>query len=428
MNYKQTIDYIFDLLPMYQRIGKAAYKSDLTNTLLLMEALDSPEVRYKNIHVGGTNGKGSTSHLLASILKEAGLKVGLFTSPHLKDFRERIMVEGRMVGKRWVTAFVKKNKQLIEEIKPSFFELTAAMAFKYFAEQKVDFAVIEVGMGGRLDSTNVIISYTSIITNISYDHTQFLGNTLYDIAKEKAGIIKTRSPIVIGETQEETKEVFIDKAKEKGNRIYFADKEFSITNDRIIDDKLHVDVFKGDSMYIKDLICPLIGKYQLKNIPTVLCAIEQLDGGMFHITKKDIKNGFFFVQKNAPFMGRWQKISDNPKTILDIGHNEAGIRCVVEQLKTTPYEQLHFVLGVVNDKDVDAMLKILPKDAKYYLCKANIPRGMDVETLSKKAKKANLSFEKYSSVKQALKKAQKNAKENDLVFVGGSAFVVAECL
>lgn len=426
MNYEETINYLFTFLPMFQRIGAAAYKSDLSNTIALMEALDNPQNKFKSIHVAGTNGKGSTSHLLASLLREKGLKVGLHTSPHLKDFRERIRINGVMVEKDWVVDFVEKNKSIIEEIQPSFFETAVAMAFKYFEEQKVDIAIIEVGMGGRLDSTNVLSPLLSIITNISFDHTQFLGKDLASIATEKAGIIKKNTPVVIGQTQEETAPVFIKRAKEHNSTIIFADQIYSIRNPLHKDTKLFVDVYKKDDLLYKDLVSMLSGNYQLKNIATVISAIEELGKIGYSFSEEEVRKGFLNLQTNAPLMGRWQTLSTNPLTICDTGHNEDGLSYVIEQINQTPYNNLHFVLGMVNDKDIDKVLSMLPKQAHYYLCKADIPRGLDVELLEEKTKKAGLTYSTYNSVKEALSAAQKNAKENDLVFVGGSTFTVAE--
>ncbi|MDD2488633.1 MAG: bifunctional folylpolyglutamate synthase/dihydrofolate synthase [Bacteroidales bacterium] len=426
MNYEETINYLFTFLPMFQRIGAAAYKSDLSNTIALMEALDNPQNKFKSIHVAGTNGKGSTSHLLASLLREKGLKVGLHTSPHLKDFRERIRVNGVMVEKDWVVDFVEKNKSIIEEIQPSFFETAVAMTFKYFEEQKVDVAIIEVGMGGRLDSTNVLSPLLSVITNISFDHTEFLGKDLASIAGEKAGIIKDNTPVVIGQTQEETAPVFIKRAKEHNSNISFADQIYSIRNPRHIDTKLMVDVYKKDDLLYKDLVSVLSGNYQLKNITTVICAIEELGKIGYCFSEEELRTGFLNLQTNAPLMGRWQTLSTNPLTICDTGHNEDGLSYVIEQINQTPYNNLHFVLGMVNDKDIDKVLSMLPKKAHYYLCKADIPRGLDVEILAEKTKQAGLIYSKYKSVKEALDAAQRNAKENDLVFVGGSTYTVAE--
>ncbi|MFA7082770.1 MAG: folylpolyglutamate synthase/dihydrofolate synthase family protein [Bacteroidales bacterium] len=426
MNYDETIDYLFTFLPMFQRIGAAAYKSDLGNTIALMEALDNPQHKFKAIHVAGTNGKGSTSHLLASLLREKGLKVGLHTSPHLKDFRERIRVNGVMVEKDWVVDFVTKNKSLIEKIEPSFFETAVAMAFKYFEEQKVDIAIIEVGMGGRLDSTNVLSPLLSIITNIGIDHTMFLGDTLSAIAGEKAGIIKKNTPVIIGQTHKETAPVFISKAREMSSPIYFADQIYSIRNPRHLDSKLILDIYKNDELIYKDLISVLSGDYQTKNIITVISAIKVLGELGYKFSEEEIRQGLLNLQQNAPLMGRWQTLSENPLTICDTGHNEDGLNYIIKQISQTPHNNLHFVLGMVNDKEIDKVLQLLPKKADYYLCKADIPRGLEVEILAEKTKEAGLNYTVYLSVKDALKAAQTKAMKGDLVFVGGSTFTVAE--
>lgn len=428
MNYQETIDYLFTFLPMFQRIGAAAYKADLGNTVALMEALDNPQHRFRSIHVAGTNGKGSTSHMLASVLSQKGLKVGLHTSPHLRDFRERIRIDGLLVDEAWVVNFVERYKNDIERIKPSFFEVAVGMAFKYFADIGVDVAIIEVGMGGRLDSTNVISPLLSVITNISLDHTAFLGKDLGSIAGEKAGIIKENTPVIIGQTQEETKEVFISKAREMNSPILFADKIYSLQNPKQENARLIADVYKNGVLIYKDFVSTLCGNYQIKNIATVLAAIDELNNQGFSISEKEILNGILNLPTNAPLMGRWQRLSENPLTIADTGHNEDGLSYVIEQINQTPYESLHFVLGMVDDKDVDKVLSMLPKDAHYYLCKADIPRGLRVEILEEKVKSHNLNYTTHPSVKQALTSAQQNAKQNDLVFVGGSTFTVAECV
>ncbi len=426
MNYDETINYLFTFLPMFQRIGAAAYKSDLGNTIALMEALDNPQHKFKAIHVAGTNGKGSTSHLLASLLREKGLKVGLHTSPHLKDFRERIRVDGIMVEKDWVVDFVAKNKALIEKIQPSFFETAVAMAFKYFEEQKVDIAIIEVGMGGRLDSTNVLSPLMSIITNIGIDHTMFLGEDLSSIAGEKAGIIKENTPVIIGQTHKETSPVFISKARENDSPIYFADQIYSIRNARHLDSKLILDIYKKGDLIYKDLVSVLSGDYQTKNIITVISAIDVLGKLGYKFSEQEIRQGFLNLQTNAKLMGRWQTLSENPLTICDTGHNEDGLNYIIKQISQTPHNNLHFVLGMVNDKEIDKVLSLLPKKADYYLCKADIPRGLDVEILAEKARETGLNYSIYSSVQDALRAAQTKAMKGDLVFVGGSTFTVAE--
>ena len=427
MNYQQTIDYLFSFLPMFQRIGAAAYKADIYNTVELMAALGNPERKFKTIHIAGTNGKGSSSHLIASILREKGLKVGLHTSPHLKDFRERIKIDNKMCDESFVVDFVEKNKELIEHIKPSFFETAVAMAFAYFAQEKVDVAIIEVGMGGRLDSTNVINPLACLITNISYDHVQFLGDSLEKIAGEKAGIIKENTPVVISQTQKETRKVFEDKAKEKNAPIAFADDYLSTNNVRYECGKLSMNILQNNETRIENLQSYLAGYYQEKNILGVIALIDTLNKyHNFEISEENILKGIENLPTNFPILGRWQILKKSPLTICDTGHNEDGLKYVTEQIKNTPHEKLRFVLAMVNDKDVDKVLSMLDKNAEYYLSQAKIPRALPVENLAQKAKENNLSFSTYQTIQQALKQAQKDAKENDLVFVGGSTFTVAE--
>ncbi|HRP59505.1 MAG TPA: folylpolyglutamate synthase/dihydrofolate synthase family protein [Vicingus sp.] len=405
MNYQQTLDYLFSQLPMFQRVGASAYKADLNNTIELCKLLHHPEKNFKSIHIAGTNGKGSTSHMLASILQEAGYKVGLYTSPHLKDFRERIKINGVMISEQEVVDFVIKHQSEFEQINLSFFEWTVGLAFDYFSKKQVDIAVIETGLGGRLDSTNVITPLVSVITNIGEDHTQFLGETLAKIASEKAGIIKKNIPIVIGETQQEIKQIFIDKAIEMSAKIFFADKIIT-TN------------YESD----------LKGIYQEKNKKTVLAAIQQLMNSGFSITEEIIKNGLLNVVKNTGLLGRWQILSENPLTICDTGHNEAGIKEVLKQISLTKHNHLHFVFGAVNDKEIDSILSMLPKNVTYYFCQAKIPRALDVNVLYTKAKEFELKGNPYDSVENAIKQAKVNASANDFVFVGGSTFVVAEAI
>lgn len=424
--YKETIDYLFGFLPMFQRVGAAAYKADIHNTVELMRALGNPEKKFRSIHVAGTNGKGSSSHMIASILREKGLKVGLHTSPHLKDFRERIKIDNQMCSEEFVVSFVNKHKELIESISPSFFELAVAMAFVYFAENKVDVAVIEVGMGGRLDSTNVIDPLVSLITNISFDHTQFLGNTLEQIAKEKAGIIKPQRPVVISQTNEHTAKVFSLVAKENNSPVVFADQYMKTENAVDVPEGLQMDIVQ-DKPRFASLVSPLAGDYQTKNILGVIGTIDCLNKYYdFKIDDPAIRKGIENLNENFPLCGRWQRLSDKPLTICDTGHNEDGLRFVINQLAKQKYKTLRFVLGMVNDKDIDKVLGMLDKNALYYLCKADIPRGLSVDILAEKAEKAGLNFKKCASVKQALQQAQAEAEENDLVFVGGSTYTVAE--
>lgn len=389
---------------MYQRIGAAAYKADLNNTIAICSLLGNPEKRFKSVHIAGTNGKGSTSHLLASVLQENGYKTGLYTSPHLKDFRERIRINGRMISEQYIVDFVEKLKSDFVVIKPSFFEMTVGLAFSYFAEEKVDIAVVETGMGGQLDSTNVIIPLVSVITNIGIDHIQFLGDTLEKIAFEKAGIIKPGVPVVVGETQSETEPVFRQKAMENDSTVYFADQ--------LIKEHLYKTSLQGI--------------YQKKNIKTVLQTLNLLCDAGFNISEKNIHDGFLKVIDNTVLMGRWQILSHSPLTICDVGHNEDGIRQVLKQISITPHNHLHFVFGLLSDKSPEAILSLMPRDATYYFCKADIPRAMDANVLRHKAIEYGMKGESYVSVKDALAAARFIAEKNDLVFVGGSTFVVAE--
>lgn len=434
MNYQQTLDYLFSQLPMFQRIGSAAYKADLNNTIAICKLLGNPENKFKSIHIAGTNGKGSTSHMLASILQASGLKVGLYTSPHLKDFRERIRVNGKMIPKKSVVDFVENYKKDFKKIEPSFFEMTVGLAFDHFAKEQVDIAVIEVGLGGRLDSTNVISPLLSVITNISYDHINLLGDTLQKIAEEKAGIIKPNTITVIGETQAEVAHVFFEHGKKKDTGIFFADMFFDLKKVKQSFKQgelmLSADVYfkgMGQNEKIFSIDSDLAGMYQQKNIRTVLCAtlfLKTIHG--MRITDKAIVKGFASVKNRTGLAGRWQILSQKPLVIVDTAHNEAGIKEVLSQLKSTPYKKLHFVLGMVNDKDISKILKILPKTATYYFCKANIPRALPAEELFLQAKKAGLKGKVYACVQDAFIAAQATALKSDLVFVGGSTFTVAE--
>ncbi len=431
MNYQQTLDYLYSKLPMFQRIGTAAYKADLLNTIAICDLLNNPQNNFKSIHIAGTNGKGSTSHLIASVLQSAGYKVGLYTSPHLKDFRERIKINGQMMGQKYVVDFVKKYKSDFEKIEPSFFEMTVGLAFDYFKNKKVDIAVIEVGLGGRLDSTNVITPLLSVITNISFDHTALLGNTLEKIAIEKAGIIKDKIPVVVGETQLEIKNVFTHKAKQHDAEIIFADELFQTDNSNYVGEGkqfLSLDIFQNNKLKYEHLLVELLGLYQQKNLKTVLCAVDILNKIGFVLDEKSIRAGLKNVVNQTGLLGRWQILSQNPLTIADTGHNEAGIKEVLFQLSKTPYKKLHFVLGMVNDKDVSPILAMLPKNAEYYFCKANIPRGLPAEELEKLANAVQLKGKIYNSVAEAFLNAKNNAQANELVFVGGSTFTVAEVI
>ncbi len=428
MNYADTTNWMFNKFPMYQKIGAKAYKPDLGNITELLDFLGNPQNNFKTVHVAGTNGKGTVSHTLASIFQECGYKTGLYTSPHLLDFRERIRINGQMIPEQNVIDFIGDNKEKFEEMQLSFFEMATGMAFDYFSKEKVDIAIIEVGLGGRLDSTNVIKPELSVITNISLDHVSMLGNTLAEIAVEKAGIIKPNTPVVIGETQPETKDVFIKKAEECKAPIYFADQ--------IVDcDKVHIesldyqkfDIWKDNELYIEAVEFPLLGYYQKKNLATVICAIEILKE-KFNIDKKDIVNGLEFVVKNTNLMGRWQILSRQPLVIADTGHNVGGIKEIVMQLSDMSFRKLHFVLGCVNDKDIDGILHLLPHYADYYFCKADIPRGLDANILAEKALEAGLRGNVYESVQQAYNSALNNARFEDVVFIGGSNFTVAEVI
>ena len=421
---------MFNQLPMYQRIGSAAYKADLNTTLAIDKLLNHPHKNYKTIHIAGTNGKGSVSHSIASILQAKGLKTGLYTSPHLKDYRERIRINGEKISQEYVCQFLNKYKKDFDKIKPSFFEMTFAMATEYFSENNIDIAVIETGMGGRLDSTNIISPIFSVITNISFDHVRFLGNTIEEIAEEKAGIIKSNIPVIIGETQKETKPVFINKAKKEKTKILFADQNFSIQNNNNNGSSLkaNYDILKKGKLYIKNLKCPLLGLYQNKNLLTVIQATELINETFIKISKDTIKQGIENVITGTGLMGRWQILSEKPMIICDTGHNEAGIQFVTEQIKQTPYNKLHFVIGMVNDKNISHILKLLPVEAKYYFCKADIPRGLNQDILAEEAKSIGLKGETFNSVNQAFEAAKNNADDDDLIFVGGSNFTVAEIL
>ena len=406
MNYQETIKWMFNQLPMYQLQGASAYKKDLTNAHLLSQHLHNPERAIKCIHVAGTNGKGSTSHMLASILQEAGYTVGLYTSPHLKDFRERIKINGHVITEHFVTDFIKTHKSFFESNDMSFFEMTVGLAFAYFAQQKVEIAIIEVGMGGRLDATNIITPLVSVITNIGLDHTQFLGNTLEAIAFEKAGITKPNVPVVIGEYTSKTKAVFINKALECRSEIYFA-----------------------SDLVTENLPSDLLGDYQTPNKKTVVQTIAILNSQKeFEINSNAIQTGLLQVVKNTGLQGRWQQLSTYPKVICDTAHNKNGLEVVLNQISKEKFTALHMVLGVVNDKDLDEILPLFPKKANFYFCKPDIPRGLDAKILQQKAILFGLAGQVYSSVSEAYHAAAKNAAKSDFIYIGGSTFVVAEIL
>lgn len=405
MNYLETTNWLFSRLPFYQNVGKSAYKADLSQTLKLAKHLSHPENKFKSVHVGGTNGKGSTAHMLASVLQEAGYKVGLYTSPHLKDYRERIRINGVMINKKSVVDFVAKNKSFFEDNSLSFFEMSVGMAFDFFVQEQVDIAVVEVGLGGRLDSTNILSPEVSVITNIGLDHTQFLGTTLESIAGEKAGIIKSNTPIVIGETQLEIENVFIEKASKEQAPLYFADQ------------------------LIKEIYpFSLKGEYQIKNIRTVLQIIDILNNGKFVISKEAVQLGLLKIKENTGLRGRWEVLGSSPKIICDTAHNKNGLCLVFKQLLNEKFEDLHIVLGMVNDKDIGSLIEFFPKGAKYYFCKPNIPRGLEATQLAEVFIENGFSGCVYLSVNEALIAAKQSASQDDVIYVGGSTFVVAEII
>lgn len=403
MNYPETIDYLFQKLPIYQRTGKIAYKSNIGNIVKASEILDNPHLNFKSIHIAGTNGKGSSAHMISSILQEAGYKVGLYTSPHLKDFRERIRINGKMISKESVIEFVRQYKKEFEKIEMSFFEFTVAIAFHYFSEKKVDIGIIETGLGGRLDSTNIINPLVSLITNISLDHTSLLGNTIKEIANEKAGIIKKNTPVIIGRRQKECENIFIRKCQENNSKITFC---------------------TGNTKHQTDLK----GNYQAENVRASIFTIKEIQQQGFKISEKNIRNGLLNVVKNTSLLGRWQILQKKPLIICDSAHNEDGMLKILNQLSKLNYKTLHFIIGTVNDKKIENILTLLPKKAKYYFCQANIPRALDKESLQSESKKYGLSGERFNSVSQALKTAKKNSKKEDCIFVGGSTFVISEII
>lgn len=430
-NYSDTIDYLYSQLPMFQRTGPAAYKANLDNTYALDNMFAHPHHAFKTIHVAGTNGKGSVSHMLAAVLQEAGYKTGLYTSPHLKDFRERIRINGQMIPEQEVIDFVDvfRNKNEQTGIEPSFFELTMTMAFDYFRKQKVDIAVIEVGLGGRLDSTNIISPEVSVITNISLDHTTLLGNSISLIAAEKAGIIKPEIPVVIGETHPESAPVFTEKAEKENAPIVFADQELSCSYSMLLTDgKQSFQIRRNEELCYPDLQLDLPGSYQRKNILSVLKTVEILQQKKWNISHEHLYSALKKVTSSTGLMGRWQIIGHNPMIVCDTGHNEAGIRLVVEQIRQTAWKNLHIVFGMVNDKSIDHVLDLMPREATYYFTKASLPRALDEADLQKQAKQHGLNGEKFTTVQQAFDAAKQNATEHDMIYIGGSTFVVAEIL
>ena len=424
MNYAQTLEYLFTQLPMFSRVGAAAYKPDLTNTIKLCEALGNPQQKFKSIHVAGTNGKGSTSHMLASILQTAGFKTGLYTSPHLVDFRERIKIDGVYCSKEFVVEFTEKIKPLIATIQPSFFEITVAMAFSYFAEQKVDIAVIEVGLGGRLDSTNIITPEVSIITNIGLDHTQFLGDTIPQITSEKAGIIKKDVPCIVSEYTEETKPVF--DAAAIHTSLAYGSELFTILDIKYTHDYLGVQVLNKKTNGTQTYQLDLNGSYQAKNVQGVLGAISILQTKGWQISNQHILDGLSHVKKNTGLYGRWQMIGTNPTTVVDVAHNVAGIQTLLSQIKLVNHQQLHIVFGMVKDKDIDSVLALLPIQATYYFTQAQIERAIDANELQQKAGQHGLTGNVFAHVNEAISAAQKQAQVTDLIVVCGSVFLVGE--
>ncbi|UEG49853.1 bifunctional folylpolyglutamate synthase/dihydrofolate synthase [Ferruginibacter lapsinanis] len=436
MTYQQTIDYLFAQLPMFSRIGAIAYKADLHNTIALCNEIRNPHTTFKTIHIAGTNGKGSTSHMLAAILQKAGYKTGLYTSPHLKDFRERIKINGQMISEDFVIDFVQRTKKISEDIQPSFFELTVAMAFDYFAHEKVDIAVIETGLGGRLDSTNIITPVLSVITNIGYDHMNILGDTLDKIASEKAGIIKKNIPVVVGEYLPETQNIFIDKACIEQAPLFFAQEEYSIGNVQSSSNSLQVELKSIENKQKLSFDLDLNGLYQTKNVRTVICAIKILQQYGFTIKDDAIRSALSNVKKLTGLHGRWDVIEQEPTVVLDVAHNEDGIKQVLmqveqwtisnEQSATSNEQKIHFVIGMVKDKEVSKVLELLPKEAVYYFTNAHIPRALPAVELQQKASEYNLYGEIFDDVNQAIISAKLNASKNDMIIVCGSVFLVGE--
>ena len=403
MNYDETISYLFQRLPIYQRTGKLAYKADIGNIVQACNILKNPHLNFKSIHIAGTNGKGSTSHMISSILQEAGYKVGLYTSPHLKDFRERIRINGKMISKDFIIKFIEKNKCDFQDLNMSFFEMTVALAFQYFDKKNVDIAIIETGLGGRLDSTNIIKPLISVITNIGFDHKELLGSTIEEIANEKAGIIKKNTPVIIGRHQKSCSKIFLKRCKELNSEITFCEP---------------INNYQTD----------LEGDYQKENVNTAICTINMIKKKGFNISKNNISKGLLNVVRNTSLLGRWQILNVKPLTICDIAHNIDGMKEITKQLKKLSYRKLHFILGTVQDKEIDKLLSTLPKDAKYYFCAANIPRSLDKDKLREIAKTHNLLGSSYNNVNHALISAKKNALTKDCIIISGSTFVVAEII
>ncbi|MEE4215305.1 MAG: folylpolyglutamate synthase/dihydrofolate synthase family protein [Bacteroidales bacterium] len=429
MNYSDTLDFLYSSLPMYQRIGKAAYKSNLDTTLRLDNHLGKPHRSFRSIHIAGTNGKGSVSHMLAAVLQDAGYKTGLYTSPHYIDFRERIRVDGKMVDEQYVIDFVRENMDILMELEASFFEMTVAMAFSYFEKEKVDMAIVETGMGGRLDSTNIITPLVSVITGIGFDHTQYLGDTLEKIAMEKAGIIKQEVPVVIGQAGAGLRKLFEDRAIQMHAPIYFAEDRYTIQNRGCAPGEglLGFDVYRDGMLFLEELCTDLLGDFQALNIRTVLQVVELLEGEISGMAGP-VREGLMKVKKLTGFMGRWQVMRQSPLVICDSGHNADGLATSVRQLLNMKHDRLHMVIGMVNDKDISAILDMLPADAKYYFTRATIPRALDQDILRSEAEKYSLEGSSYPSVIEAYRSAMDNADKKDIIFVGGSSFVVADFL
>jgi dihydrofolate synthase / folylpolyglutamate synthase len=428
MTYNQTLEYLFARLPMYQRVGAAAYKADLVNIIKLTEILGKPHTRLKSIHVAGTNGKGSSSHMLAAVMHQCGYKTGLYTSPHLIDFRERIRINGKMIPKNYVVEFVQKYKEQFEPIAPSFFEWTFALALDYFVNEEVDVAIIEVGLGGRLDSTNIITPKASLITNISNDHANLLGDTIEKISNEKAGIIKPRVPVVISQYQSESAHVFNSVAREKRSQLEFADKNYKVVDSKLEKGMLNANILNRTTGATVNYQLDLTGNYQLKNLLGVLNVLEFIEKAGYLIEPANIHTALKQVCKLTGLAGRWQQLGEKPSIIADSGHNEDGVRQVLENLKSLSFQHLHFVFGTVNDKDVTKILALLPKDATYYFVKADIPRALDEKELCAKALKMKLHGKSFPTVDAGLKEAKKRAKKSDLILIGGSTFVVGDAL
>lgn len=422
MNYKEALDFLYNRLPMYQRIGAKAFNKDLSKTIELCTLVGDPQDKFKSVHIAGTNGKGSSAHAIASILQEAGYKVGLYTSPHLKSYRERIRINGEMINEHFVSHFISKHEKTILKVSPSFFEITVVMAFDYFANENVDIAIIETGLGGRLDSTNVITPLVSLITTIGKDHEDLLGNTLELIAFEKAGIIKDRIPVVVGDIQHSPKEVIISRAKEKLAPFYDNYNDWSVVENK----NRTIDLIYKSGKRIQQIQPDIKSKYFLKNIPPILEVLEVLNKCKFEITDRAIQDGLENITTNTGLKGRWQEIGKSPLTICDVGHNEDGIKEVLSQLDQLVFEQLHVVFGTVKDKPLNKILSLLPTDASYYFCAANVPRALETKDLLVEASKYGLLGKEYPSVNKAIEAAKLKAKEDDLIFIGGSTFVVAE--